>query len=57
MSDMNNSEYYSARAEAARKLAALATDPDIAAIHKRMAADYEALATDQRQHEPKFVKA
>jgi hypothetical protein len=44
MPELNDPEYYAARAEKARELAEAATDREIAAIHRRMADSYFELA-------------
>lgn len=40
MTELNDRAYYAGRVEKAAKLAATATDPEIAAIHRRMADSY-----------------
>jgi len=44
MPEVNERAYYAQRASAAAKLADLAEDPKIAAIHRGMAASYRELA-------------
>ena len=44
----NTQDYYQNRARKARDLAAVATDPKIAAIHLEMAERYELLAVDAK---------
>jgi len=41
MDQLNNHEYYVARAESAREMAQRAVNPAIAAIHTQMATRYE----------------
>ena len=44
MTDLNDREYYARRAARAAKLAETVHDPEIAAIHRRMADSYRELA-------------
>lgn len=46
MSDTPECDYFHARAQAARRMAENASNPDVRRIHTRMAEDYELLATD-----------
>jgi len=44
MTELNNREYYVARAKVARRLSIRASNPAIAKIHSEMAREYEKLA-------------
>ena len=55
MSDLNDVDYFAARAAQALEFAASAADPSIAAIHRRLAASYlELVELTQRQEQPKL---
>lgn len=59
MPEVDDSEYYAARAVKAQSLADAAADPMIAAIHREMAANYLKLAslTGSGRPSPHFVDA
>lgn len=51
MTDMNSPDYYRGRERQARDLADLASFPEIAKIHRTMAAEYSRLALEAERLE------